>query len=79
MSKYAPLKSYLAGRGDVVDLSFETVADLVGGLPRSAYEYEAWWSNHDSTHSHCRSWNEAGYLARPHLGDRSVRFTRESA
>lgn len=76
MSKYAPLSEYLAGRDDIVHMTFDEVADLVGGLPRSAYEYTAWWNNQDSTHSHCASWNDAGYAAKPRLIERSVTFSR---
>ena len=79
MSKYSPLKEHLAGRGEVVHMTFDEVADLVGGLPRSAYEYEAWWNNHDSSHAHCASWNDAGYVAKARLVERSVTFRRLSA
>ena len=33
MSKNAPLKEYLAGRGEVVHMTFDEVADLVGVFP----------------------------------------------
>ena len=77
MAKYDPLKAHLGGRGKQVVMTFDEIADLVGGLPASAREYQAWWNNHDSTHPQSKAWNDAGYLARPHLALLQVTFTRE--
>ena len=76
MSKYAPLNAHLGGRGSQLVMTFDEIADLVGGLPASSREYEAWWNNHDETHSQCKSWNDAGYEAHPDLPGLRVTFTR---
>jgi hypothetical protein len=76
VSKYGPLRAYLLASGPVVDMHLADIAELVGGLPRSAYTYEAWWNNGDPTHSHCSSWGEAGYVAKVDLAARTVRFIR---
>ena len=42
MAKYDPLREYLCGKGGRrIGISFDQIAGLVGGLPRSAYEYQA--------------------------------------
>ncbi len=54
----------------------DEIADAVsGGLPPSAYKFEAWWSNDDATHIQSRSWADAGYDANPDLYARKVRFS----
>lgn len=43
MAKYDPLYKYLSESGQpVVRLTFKEVADLVGGLPKSASIHQAW-------------------------------------
>jgi hypothetical protein len=78
MGKYEALRHELAGRGTVVDMSFTEVADLVGGLPSSAYKYPAWWSNEvGGSHVQAHAWMGAGFRV-DHLDllGRRVRFTR---
>ena len=77
MGKYDPLKAYLGGRGNQVVMTFDEIAALVGGLPASAREYEAWWNDYDSTHSQCKAWNDAGYVAEPHLKLLQISFSRQ--
>ncbi|WP_349876721.1 hypothetical protein ABIH81_21670 [Micromonospora sp. HUAS YX12] len=75
MSKYDGLRDHLRTRAGTVTYSLDEVSDLVpGGLPPSAYRYAAWWANGDRTHSHSRSWQDAGYTAHPDLTLRRVRF-----
>ena len=69
VSKYSSLRDRLrtSGRAEV-RMSFEELSNLLpGGLPPSAYRYDAWWSNEDgpeSTHSQSRlGWMAAGYTA----------------
>jgi hypothetical protein len=64
MSKYTPLADFLQSQSDdVVEMSFEQIDLLVGGLPRSAREYDAWWANSRSndTHTWAHLWIEAGW------------------
>lgn len=73
MSKYASLKDRLAGLAEegreVVDLAFADIADLVGGLPPSAYETRQWWAN--SSLVQAQAWRGADW----HVA--SVDFTRQ--
>lgn len=60
---YEPLRAHLAvlQEGEA-KLSFEAVEEILGRkLPASAHNYRAWWSNHVGTHSHARSWLDAGW------------------
>jgi hypothetical protein len=43
VGKHDPLRDRLRDAPDVVELVFEDIADLVGGLPPSAFKYWAWW------------------------------------
>lgn len=78
MSKYDPLKQYLIGKPVRIEMTFDEIANLVGGLPASAYGYEAWWNNDDTSHHHCRSWGDAGFDARPNLTRQTVIFHRKN-
>lgn len=61
--KYRFLADYLHEHGgDTITLTFEQIENLVGDkLPRSAYNYRAYWSNTD-THTISRAWMRAGYM-----------------
>ncbi len=81
MPKYSPLASELLRRGEAsIQMSFDQVGDLVGGLPPSAFEHREWWSNPrkdtPSTHTHAiAGWIEAGYrVLRVDMNARTVRF-----
>jgi hypothetical protein len=75
MSKYDPLRDFLAARaGNTVTLTFSELDDLVGTLPPSAHKYEVWWRNGDPSHQHCQSWGGAGYTAHPDLRGERVTF-----
>ena len=75
-SKYDPLRQFLARcREDSVELKFSQVADLVGGLPRSAYAYRPWWAN--SGHVQARAWLDAGRQASIEWKARRVTFRRK--
>lgn len=80
MGKYDALRKHLeAASGPEVSLDFSQIADLVGGLPASAHNHRAWWSNEvQGKRSHARAWMEAGWrVADLSLGLRWVRFVRE--
>jgi hypothetical protein len=63
-AKYADLTRYLEYCGqEEVELTFEQVANIVGGLPPSAYKYPASWSNGDGSPSFCYGWLNAGFTA----------------
>jgi CBS domain-containing protein len=76
--RYARLGAYLrAVQGtDRVELSFETLADILQGpLPASALRHRAWWANQADGHSSV--WLDAGWRTGTlNLSDRHVAFVR---
>ena len=82
MGKYEPLPQFLARReASQVRLEFKAIEKILGfKLPKSAYEYEAWWSNNDTGHSHARAWLAAGWrTADVDIAAREVTFVRASS
>jgi hypothetical protein len=64
MAKYDPLRRHLEGRaGANIVMDFREIEDILGfKLPASARTYRAWWANDQyGSHSHARSWLNAGY------------------
>lgn len=63
MGKYEPLGQKLCSlKVTRWTAAFEEVERVLGfGLPRSAFEYPAWWANNAEGHSHCRAWLNAGW------------------
>lgn len=59
MAKYDPLRAVLAEREDRVELSFEEIDRLVGGLPTSARNHREWWANTHAT-PQARAWLTCG-------------------
>ena len=80
MGKYEPLARYLATlKGDSWTATFAEVESKLGfTLPRSAYEYPAWWSNQKgSGHSQKEGWQSVGWeTGELDLGAQTVRFAR---
>ena len=63
MAKYDPLFEHLCRAGDgPVELSFDEVSRLVGGLPASATSQATWWANEarGAAHAQARAWLNAG-------------------
>jgi hypothetical protein len=59
--KYDPLRDRLVGLSGPIELTFEEVAGLVGGLPSSAYRYTQWWENEQGgAHVQARAWRAIG-------------------
>ncbi len=82
MSKYEPLSSFLTSRpARTLQLDFEAIEKILGfKLPMSAYDYDAWWSNNETGHSHARSWLEAGWhMSEVDRAKRKVTFRRVAA
>jgi hypothetical protein len=79
MGKYEPLTHYLENqREEIWDARFSDVERVLGfPLPRSAYEYPAWWANQEPGHSQTRGWLEAGWeTGKIDLAAKKVRFSR---
>ena len=80
MSKYDPLHDFLtAAEGGEVTLTLAQIEQLVPAIAPSASRDTRWWWNDDPSHSHCRSWGDAGYTAHPDLPHRRVTFRPKSA
>ena len=68
-SIYDPLKDYLTNLPTEKSrkwMTFAAIEKILGfKLPDSAYSYKVWWNNEsgDTSHSHAKSWMEAGFLA----------------
>jgi hypothetical protein len=67
MSKYDPLRQYLAGlpaSTNSVTLTFGQIEQVLRfSLPPAAYKYPAWWSNPSSSkqHPYAQAWLGAGF------------------
>jgi hypothetical protein len=74
--KYDPLRDRLVGLSGPIELTFEEVADLVGGLPRSAYRYPQWWADEQrGGHVQARARTAIGkHVASVDLAQRRVVF-----
>lgn len=55
-------------------LTFDQVAEIIGPLPPSAFNYNAWW-HHVASHPHA-VWELEGFKASPSLDSRTVTFRR---
>lgn len=80
MAKYDALRDHLRRCGEPrLTMSFAEIDRIVpGGLPRSAYMYQAWWANErEPRHVQAAAWTEARYLVeRPDLNACTVTFVR---
>lgn len=80
MGKYEPLKQFLdRASGDSIDADFALVEQILGfELPKSAHRHQAWWANEaHGSHSHARSWQDAGWeTRRVDLTSKKVGFRR---
>ncbi|MYL26683.1 MULTISPECIES: DUF7662 domain-containing protein [Halomonadaceae] len=82
-SKYAALRDFLERQTSAdVTIRFDQFPELVGiDLPRSAFEYQAYWANQKDTINRpwAKAWREAGFAVRQFkLGqDGWVQFRRE--
>ncbi len=76
--KYDELAIMLRERdGEEIVLRFDEIADRVSGLPKSAYEYAAWWANDEHGHVHAEALLRAGYaVIHLDLRQRVVTFRR---
>ena len=65
MAKNDPLSDWLRAQRDrtEVTLGFADIEELIGGgLPVSAHQHPAWWSNEqEGRHVQARAWLEAGW------------------
>ena len=81
MGKYDALRDALHRRRPAaVTLTFGQIDEIVpGGLPSSAFRYQAWWSNETSgSHVQALSWQVGGYrVVQVDLAARTVTFAAE--
>ena len=79
MSKYDPLKSFLANRQTrEVPMSFHEIEELIHApLPPVAFKHRAWWSNNPSNSVITRAWLDAGFKTeRVDMGAQKLVFRR---
>lgn len=80
MAKYDPLASYLEhlpATQQTCTLTFSRVAQLVGGLPPTAYKLRQWWANDSKVEA--RAWRSVGWHVAEggvDFGAQTVRFAR---
>jgi len=48
LPNYAQFEEFLNNQNGSINLKFIEIEKIVGELPKSAYEYKEWWSNHPS-------------------------------
>lgn len=80
MGKYEPLTHYLENQSEEIwDARFSDVEKVLGfPLPRSAFDYPAWWANQEPGHSQTRGWRDAGWeTSQVDLSAKKVRFKRK--
>jgi hypothetical protein len=80
MSKYDHWRDFLKlAQADTVKMTFAQL-EALASLPAAAKENASWWANEDSSRRHiqCRSWQDAGYIAKVDLEDKTVTFIRKS-
>ncbi len=76
--KYDPLRLFLNGRTDSrVEMTFDDIANLVGGLPISAFKHKPWWAN-DVSHVQASAWMHSGYVASLNLERRRIVFHKSA-
>ena len=80
MGKYDPLLKHLCAVPDnELVMTFDEIANIVGGLPRSAEQHPAWWANEapGGRHVQARAWLDAGrQVVELDRAGRWVRFSR---
>lgn len=77
MSIYIPLEQFLrTSDQDLIRLTFSELEFILGfTLPKSAYTYNAWWTN--GGHSQSKAWLSAGYkVERADLQSQTVFFCK---
>lgn len=63
MSRYEPLRQYLAGSAAAdLPMTFPEIERILGRpLPDSSRRHRAWWSNNPTNNVMTRAWLDAGY------------------
>lgn len=81
MSRYAQLTPLLLSDSDSrVVLSFDELDKVIaGGMPNSAKQYHAWWTNYAASQPHAKFWLDAGRRATPDFKEKKVIFTLDAA
>ncbi|WDZ97341.1 endonuclease NucS [Herbaspirillum sp. WKF16] len=81
MSRYSLLTQYLLANPNAQFIkSFDELDEVVlGGLPASARQYPAWWTNNAASQPHAKYWLDAGLRATPNFKDEFVIFTNDAA
>ncbi len=78
MSKYAPLKDFLArASGSEVPMTFADIEKVTGHALPASKQYPAWWSNNPSNNVMTKAWLAAGFQTeRVDTGNERLVFRR---
>ena len=76
--KYIALRRYLENCGqNEITMTFEQIDDIVGGMPKSAYDYTApWYDSHGGPLA--QNWLNAGYTSSAVVPGKQVTFTKQN-
>ncbi len=76
MSRYDALTATLLAHLEPrVTFTFDELDNIVGGLPYSAKNYNAWWANTYTGQPHAKAWLDASRRASPDFRAKQVVFT----
>lgn len=79
MTKYEPLRDFLAARSDAeLPMSFRDIERIIAApLPPSAFKHRPWWSNNPSNSVITYAWLAAGYeTANVDMGSQKLVFRK---
>ena len=81
MSRYAQLTPrLLSSQAAQITLSFDELDQIIaGGLPNSAKQYGAWWTNNAASQPHSKFWLDAGRRASPDFKAKQTVFTLDTS
>ncbi len=82
MSKYTPIKTFLAARGaNEIPMTFDEIETIIGQpLPPAAFKHRPWWSNSPTNNVMTQAWLDAGYKTeRVDMAARRLTFVRTAS
>jgi hypothetical protein len=81
MSRYEPISEFLNSQSTKeVIIDFKKIEQIISRkLPQSAFQYNAWWANNPSHHSHARAWANIGWKTQDvDIANQKVKFVKEN-
>lgn len=81
MSRYEPISEFLKSQAaKEIIIDFNKIEQIISRkLPQSAFQYNAWWANNPSHHSHARAWTNIGWKTQDvDIENKKVKFVKEN-